>query len=609
MEGVNDSSFRSAEDAVSGYGRSSLVCPVCHFYFSLLRPWTNQLPRFSVRLNKTHSSEPIAAFVFMGKTGAGKSSMIRLLGGKGRDGAEPIVDDGLESCRSLTLGDAVYLVAYRSAHTDPGTAGPTIYETTIDGRMVLLLDTPGFDDSEQSNLDILREIVSNLYLFALKRTEVEVRGVIFLHDITETRLSGSQRITWQILKAICGEESMKNVLVGTTQWSSEGDRRFQNEESREKELSDKHWNGIYKSSRVIFEDKENALQIIRDLLVRPPVLLLVQTEMITPPHTVEATTAGRTTMPAAFAEMERLQKEMAGQQRKNEEETCRTEEAYRKEKEAQKRVQEEEHIKQAEAVQRRDEERLQEKREREEAQKREEQGRRLRHEEWVERQAEEAQKRAQAEEAQRRVEAEEHARQQEVARIQAEEEQRKREDERQKKEQEQRRCHDEEMKRQAEEAQRLAQVEEARRRAEEETYARQQKEALRQAEAARIQAEEEEQRRREYARQKEEQEQRTRYDEEIRRQAEVAQAEALRLHNEQMQRIEAEEQRLEEERRQHEAEARAHEEERQRQWEAENNRLKEEASREQERLQREINEANQRVRFQRVCRRWNNQRN
>lgn len=48
----------------------------------------------------------------MGKTGAGKSSMIKLLGGKDLDGAEPSVDGGLESCRFITISGAVYLVEY-----------------------------------------------------------------------------------------------------------------------------------------------------------------------------------------------------------------------------------------------------------------------------------------------------------------------------------------------------------------------------------------------------------------------------------------------------------------------------------------------------------------
>lgn len=531
----------------------------------------------------------------MGKTGAGKSSMIKLLGGKDRDGSEPTVDDGLESCRFLAIVGVVWL------HTvvltfNPGTTTPSIYQTSIDNKMILLLDTPGFDDSEQTNLDILREIVSNLYLFALRPTEVEVRGVIFLHDITETRLSGSQRVTWQILKAICGENSMKNVLVGTTQWSSEGDRRFQNEELREKELYDKHWNGIYKSSRVVYGDRENALQIIRDLLARPPSLLLVQTEMINPPHTVEVTTAGRVTMPAAFVETERLKKEMAEQQSKNEEAIRQSEEAHRKEKDTQKRAQEEELSKQAEAARRRTVEQLQEQRRREEARQIEEQKQRTRREEEAKEHVEEAQRRAQAEETQRNAEAEERTRQEESARRRAEEERRSYEVIRQQEEQEQRKRQAEEMNRQMEEARIRAQVEEDRR------YA----EHIRKQEVARIQAEEE-QRRREDAWQKEEQLRRYEEEkmiqiiEESKRQAEEAeknraQAEAQRV-REEIQRIEAERQKWEVEQRQREEEARRHEEERQRQLEAENNRLREEANREHERLQRLINEANQRVRF------------
>lgn len=44
------------------------------------------------------SSGPIAAIMLVGKTGAGKSSFIKLLGGRDIDGNEPVSDGGLESC-------------------------------------------------------------------------------------------------------------------------------------------------------------------------------------------------------------------------------------------------------------------------------------------------------------------------------------------------------------------------------------------------------------------------------------------------------------------------------------------------------------------------------
>lgn len=191
----------------------------------------------------------------------------------------------------------------------------------IGGRKVLLLDTPGFDDSARENLEVLNEIVSQFYVFALRRTELETRGVIFLHDISETRFGGSQRKTLSILKALVGDEHMGNVIVGTTMWSPAGSSKFENEEQREQSLLDDQWGGICKTTRVPCDDKDAAAGIITDLLARPPVILLSQAEMIEFPHTVENTTAGRLTIPEGRMEMEELRREHARQEKRFEEET------------------------------------------------------------------------------------------------------------------------------------------------------------------------------------------------------------------------------------------------------------------------------------------------
>jgi ABC-type transport system involved in cytochrome bd biosynthesis fused ATPase/permease subunit len=49
------------------------------------------------------SSGPIAAIMLAGKTGAGKSSLIKLLGGRDAEGNEPVSDGGLESCTYCPL--------------------------------------------------------------------------------------------------------------------------------------------------------------------------------------------------------------------------------------------------------------------------------------------------------------------------------------------------------------------------------------------------------------------------------------------------------------------------------------------------------------------------
>lgn len=206
------------------------------------------------------------------------------------------------------------------------TQKPTVYLTWIGKRKVLLLDTPGFDDSARDNLDVLGDIVSNLYSFALRPENFEMRGVIFLHDISEMRFGGSQKKTLGILKAIVGKENLGNVIIGTTMWSSPWDAgKLKQQEKRERALLDDQWSGIRKTTRLFHDRKSVAVQIIYDLLAGPSALLLVQTEMLQPPHTIEATTVGKLAMPEGRLELEDLQRGVREREKEFEAESKRQE--------------------------------------------------------------------------------------------------------------------------------------------------------------------------------------------------------------------------------------------------------------------------------------------
>lgn len=202
----------------------------------------------------------------------------------------------------------------------------------VGGRKILLLDTPGFDDSAVGNLEVLNEIASNLYTFALERQEFETQGVIFLHDISENRFAGSQRKTLEILTALCGPKGLKNCVIGTTMWSPPDTIRFRNEDTREKDLLRSYWKGILKTTRIPENDRNAVVGIINDILARPPVLLQVQEEMLKPPHTLETTTAGRIAIPEGHAEAEQLRREFEDQQKVFKEERKQLQDEFEREK-------------------------------------------------------------------------------------------------------------------------------------------------------------------------------------------------------------------------------------------------------------------------------------
>lgn len=76
----------------------------------------------------------------------------------------------------------------------------------------------------------------------------------------------------------------------------------------EKNLSTKN-TGIYQTVQLFEDNRDAAMDIITELLARPPVVLQVQREMLNPPHMIEATTVGQFLMPEAERELERLRRE------------------------------------------------------------------------------------------------------------------------------------------------------------------------------------------------------------------------------------------------------------------------------------------------------------
>jgi predicted GTPase len=91
-----------------------------------------------------------------------------------------------------------------------------IYPTKIDGREVLLVDTPGFNDSRFNDTEILMEITTKLA--RIYENKVRTSGVIFMHDVSGEKLSGKDRQYLSMFKQIVGEKALHNVTLLTTKW-------------------------------------------------------------------------------------------------------------------------------------------------------------------------------------------------------------------------------------------------------------------------------------------------------------------------------------------------------------------------------------------------------
>ena len=92
------------------------------------------------------------------------------------------------------------------------------YEITVGYTTLVLVDTPGFDDTNMSDFEILRAIAK--WLETVFEKGQLLSGIVYLHRITDTRVAGSARRALHLFQRICGEDNYKNVILATTFWNS-----------------------------------------------------------------------------------------------------------------------------------------------------------------------------------------------------------------------------------------------------------------------------------------------------------------------------------------------------------------------------------------------------
>ncbi|KAH7911609.1 P-loop containing nucleoside triphosphate hydrolase protein [Hygrophoropsis aurantiaca] len=149
---------------------------------------------------------PQAKILLLGESGAGKSTFINAAAGK----EVAKVGHSLQSCTSKTS-------AFTLTHPNKP------------GCEVVLIDTPGFDDSWAEDKEILARIVE-----WLKTTRTAPTGIIYLHVISHWQMHGSlggfsDAIAMNVVK-LSNHMIAQSIVLVTTKWEycrdkSAGDRR------------------------------------------------------------------------------------------------------------------------------------------------------------------------------------------------------------------------------------------------------------------------------------------------------------------------------------------------------------------------------------------------
>lgn len=104
-----------------------------------------------------------------------------------------------------------------------------VYRTEINDQSVVLVDTVGFDDTYRSDTDVLREIAT--WLADTHVEEVNLAGVIYMHDIRVPRFTGSASKNMRMFEKLVGEAALSNVVLITNRWDGvyleQGERRLE----------------------------------------------------------------------------------------------------------------------------------------------------------------------------------------------------------------------------------------------------------------------------------------------------------------------------------------------------------------------------------------------
>lgn len=166
-----------------------------------------------------------------------------------------------------------------AAKAPRGTAKCEPFIARVGGEDVMVVDTPGFDDDTVgvTDADTLHQIAKML----TKQCDMKMRlkGIIYLQRISDNRIGHSGRRALRILREICGDSALENVILTTTRW---GENRDGHDEERETYLLEDVWDPLLRmraGKQRYHGTPDSAIGIVQDLLGRDEVLLDIQKEI------------------------------------------------------------------------------------------------------------------------------------------------------------------------------------------------------------------------------------------------------------------------------------------------------------------------------------------
>ncbi|THH30967.1 hypothetical protein EUX98_g3204 [Antrodiella citrinella] len=271
-----------------------------------------------------------------------------------------------------------------------------------------LIDTPGFDDTTQSDAQILKMIAE--YLANTYRLGKKLSGIIYMHRISDPKMSGVSKRNFGMFRSLCGEKTLRNVVIVTNMW---GLVEQHVGDAREHELAtdDTLFKPVLDKGAVMVRHDgtvESAHRVLQSFVANHPEALAIQTEVVDDQRGLDGTTAGLALQEEMTRQMEETKRRQEEQVKKVQEATAA---ALREQEERQAaeigraKLEMEEHMRRAQEEQERETARQAAERRQEEERRRELEAA-MAAEQEAQRKIEEEQRRVQAEMEQRAREAE-----------------------------------------------------------------------------------------------------------------------------------------------------------------------------------------------------------
>lgn len=208
-----------------------------------------------------------ARIAVMGLTGSGKSTFINCA-----SESDLVVGMGLESCT-----------------VDVQSSKPFY----LDECMVTLIDTPGFDDTNRKEREIIAHI--SAYLANTYEQGVKLTGIIYMHRISDPRMTGTSMRNFRCFRELCGKDAFKNILIVTNMWRDD-ELEICNKRESELATDNKFYKAVLEGGgKMVRHDgtAASAKAIVRQLINKGNVTLAGQREIVDEHKEFSGTAVGK----------------------------------------------------------------------------------------------------------------------------------------------------------------------------------------------------------------------------------------------------------------------------------------------------------------------------